>query len=191
MTHKRHLTWGTDPLLSSPSPAAPIMRRDASLLPPLAAARPAMVPAAHLAADLLAHPAPEEMVPRCRRSGQPDALGRDVERSRRGPAIVGRSLRASSGHFPCTSVGQAETCADRRPTSVFPAKARAAKGAAIALRLPRSRPKRKRRAGPDRPHSRHLTHTSPSGHSYPSPSAPSGVANICPAFWIPRIICAT
>jgi hypothetical protein len=56
---------------------------------------------------------------------------------------------------------------------------------------PRRRPKRKRRAGPDWSHPRHLTRTATTPHSHPSPSAPTGVANICPAFWIPPIICAT
>ena len=58
------------------------MRRDATFQPPHAPARPALVPAANLAAHLLAHPAPEGMVPRRRRPGFRNALGRRVERAR-------------------------------------------------------------------------------------------------------------
>ena len=64
------------------------MRRDADLLSPHPDAGLALVPAADMAAGLLAHPAPEGMVPRERRPGLGNALGRDVERPRRGHPIV-------------------------------------------------------------------------------------------------------
>ena len=97
----------------------------ASFQPPHAHAGPALVPAAALAAGLLAHPAHQGMVPRKRRPRLRDALGRDAEWPRRGHPAVGRSLRASSVDFSCTCFGQAAVGTDRHANSVSPAQAQA------------------------------------------------------------------
>ena len=53
---------GTNVAVSTPHRTRSILPRDATRLSPLAPTGPALVSAAHLAADLLAHPAPADMV---------------------------------------------------------------------------------------------------------------------------------
>ena len=53
---------GTNVAVSTPHRTRSILPRDATRLSPLALTGPAMVPAANLAADLLAYSAPADMV---------------------------------------------------------------------------------------------------------------------------------
>ena len=157
--------------LSTPCRPARIMCRDASFQSPHPDAGPALIPVANLAAGLLAHPAPEGMVPRRRRAGQRDALGGDVEWPRRRDPALGRSLRASSVCFSGTRLGKAGARArSGNDSPVSPANI-GASGRPVRNCCRRSWPAPGIRAWNCR--TRHLTHTPRPQDTQTPPQAPS------------------